>query len=80
MLGVIERIKNNVLQKCSNLNEKIVSEALVEIIETSVYRFSEDIISLISDTNVNLTEEKLRYDIGKILKGLILKVTVNLPL
>lgn len=73
MLGVIERIKNNVLQKCSNLNEKIVSEALVEIIDTSVYRFSEDIISLISDTNVNITEEKLRYDIGKILKGLISK-------
>ena len=73
MVGVIERVKNNVLLKCSALNDNLVKDTLVNIIDTSIYRFAEDIMSLISDYNNNLNEEVLRSDTNNIIKSEIIK-------
>lgn len=73
MIGVIERVKNNVLLKCSTLNEEIISKTLITIIDEWVYHFSEDLISLISDLNFNLSEEDLRSKTKDIIKVPIIK-------
>ena len=48
MIGVIERIKNSVLLKCSTLNEKIISKDLIELIDEGIYHFAEDLSSLLN--------------------------------
>lgn len=73
MNGVIERVKNNVLLKCSTLNEGIISKTLVEIIDKSIYHFAEALISLIEDVNLNVTEEELREKANSFIKLPIVK-------
>lgn len=73
MIGVIERIKNSVLLKCSTLNDEIIAKDLVNVIDEGIYHFAEDLISLISDLNFNLTEEELRSKVSDIIKVPITK-------
>ncbi len=73
MIGVIERVKNNVLLKCSALNDKIISKTLIDIINEGIYHFAEDLMSLISDINFDLTEDDLRKKTSDIIKVLIIK-------
>ena len=63
MIGTIERIKNNVLLKCSTLNDEIISKSLIEIINTRIYRFSEEMISLVGELD-DINEEILRNSQG----------------
>ncbi|MBQ9013740.1 MAG: hypothetical protein IJ094_09370 [Bacilli bacterium] len=70
MIGTIERIKNSVLLKCSTLNDKIIKDTLSEIIDTRIYRFSEELSNMIN----NLIDEKiLRNNVSDIIKKLIFK-------
>lgn len=71
MIGTIERIKNNVLLKCSTLNDEKVANDLVNIIDTRIYRFSEEMVSMVTD--INLEEEYLRNEITVLIKNLIIK-------
>jgi len=73
VIGVIERIKNNVLLKCSTLNDEIISKTLDELINTRIYRFSEEMFSMINDLNVSITEENIREEVGSVIKGPIVK-------
>lgn len=73
MIGVIERVKNNVLLKCSTLNDEIIKENLEKIIDTVVYRLAEDIYSLINDIELNITEEKIRNNIENEIKKPVIK-------
>lgn len=73
MIGVIERVKNSVLLKCSTLNDDVIAKTLSQLIDTSVYHFAEDVMGILSDLNVNLTEESLRNEVSKIIKPLIIK-------
>lgn len=73
MIGVIERVKNNVLLKCSTLNDEVISKTLVDVIDEGVYHFAEDLISLISDMNFGLKEEELRVKTSEIIKVPIIK-------
>ena len=70
MIGTIERIKNSVLLKCSTLNDKIVSNTLSKIIDTRIYRFSEELSSMIDNI---IREDDLRSEISNIIKSLITK-------
>ena len=73
MLGVIERIKNNVLLKCSTLNDEIVSDDLKKIIDTVIYRFAEELISIIGDLNLDVSEKSIREDVDDLISSLIVK-------
>lgn len=73
MIGVIERVKNSVLLKCSTLNDEIIAKDLINVIDEGIYHFAEDLISLISDLNFNLTEEELRNKVSDIIKTPIVK-------
>ncbi len=73
MIGVIERVKNNVLLKCSTLNEEIISKALITVIDEGIYHFAEGLMSLISDFHFNLSEEDLRSKTKDIIKVPIIK-------
>ena len=73
MIGIIERVKNNVLLRCSNLNDVIINDTLSDIIDTSIYHFAEDVYSLINDLNINLSEEDLRNKAKEIIKVQIVK-------
>ncbi len=67
MLGLIERIKNNVLLKCSTLNDDVIAKSLEEIINASTYHFAEELFGIISDSLVGISEEKLRNDTNEII-------------
>ena len=73
MIGVIERIKNSVLLKCSTLNEKIISKDLIELIDEGIYHFAEDLSSLLNGTSIKLSEEVLRNKTSDIIKSSIVK-------
>lgn len=73
MIGTIERIKNSVLLKCSTLNDEIISETLEEIINTRIYHFSEELISMIGNMEPGLTEENLRIKVEDLIKKPIIK-------
>lgn len=73
MIGVIERIKNSVLLKCSTLNEKIISKDLIELIDEGIYHFAEDLSSLLNGTSIKLSEEVLRNKTSEIIKSSIVK-------
>lgn len=73
MIGVIERVKNNVLLKCSTLNDDVISKTLINVIDEGVYHFAEDLMSLISDMNFNLSEDELRSKTSDIIKVPIVK-------
>lgn len=73
MIGVIERIKNSVLMKCSTLNDDVIEADLSKIIDTCIYHFVESVMSTLVGININLTEEKLRTDITNIIKVPIMK-------
>lgn len=73
MIGVIERVKNSVLLKCSTLNEDVISKTLINVIDEGVYHFAEDLMSLISDMNFNLSEDELRSKTNDIIKVPIVK-------
>lgn len=73
MIGVIERIKNSVLLKCSTLNDEVISKTLDDLINTRIYRFSEEMVSLIRDFKSSITEEILRNEVSKIIKTPIIK-------
>ena len=73
MIGIIERIKNNVLLKCSTLNEDIINNYLAEIINKGIYHFAEDIISLINDTSLGFNEQSLRDEAARLIKSPIIK-------
>lgn len=73
MIGVIERIKNTVLLKCSTLNEDIINNYLAEIINKGIYHFAEDIISLINDTSLGFNEQSLRDETARLIKSPIIK-------
>lgn len=71
MIGIIERIKNNVLLKCSTLNDEIISKTLKELLDTKIYRFSEEMISLVGI--LNLSEEELRNKVKELISKKIIK-------
>lgn len=73
MIGVIERIKNNVLLKCSTLNENVISDTLNNIIDMSVYHFAEDVMGIIGDIKTGLKESELRNKTSEIIKVPIIK-------
>lgn len=73
MIGVIERVKNNVLLKCSTLNDEVISKTLINIIDEGIYHFAEDLMSLISDMNFDLSEDELRSKTSDIIKVPIVK-------
>ena len=73
MIGVIERVKNNVLLKCSTLNDEIISKTLVNVINEGVYHFAEDLMSLINDLHFNFNEEEIRDKTSEIIKIPIIK-------
>lgn len=73
MNGIIERIKNNVLLKCSTLNEEIISKSLVDIIDKSIYHFAEDLISMLDNINLDLDEQTVRENITELIKSPIIK-------
>lgn len=70
MIGTIEKIKNSVLLKCSTLNDEIISKTLVDVINTRIYRFSEEMVSLIGGA---LEEDALRDKTAEIIKTPIIK-------
>lgn len=72
MIGTIERIKNNVLLKCSTLNDEIISKSLIEIINTRIYRFSEEMISLVGELD-DINEEILRNKTKELIENKIVK-------
>lgn len=73
MIGIIERVKNNVLLKCSTLNDEIISKTLISVIEEGIYHFAEDLVTLINDLNFNITEEDIRNNVSNIIKDPIIK-------
>lgn len=73
MIGVIERIKNSVLLKCSTLNEKIISKTLLELVDEGIYHFAEDLVSMLNGTSVKLSEAELRNKTSDIIKSPIIK-------
>lgn len=73
MIGVIERIKNNVLLKCSNLNDETINKKLSDGLDKSIYQFAEELISLLDEIDINLTEQTLREDASELLKVPIIK-------
>ena len=73
MIGAVERVKNNVLLKCSTLNDEVISKDLVEIINYGIYHFAEGLMSLISDLNFSYTEENIRNKTADIIKIPIIK-------
>lgn len=73
MIGTIERIKNSVLLKCSTLNDEIISKTLTEIINTRIYRFSEELISMLENISIWDNEEVLRNKVAEIIKIPIMK-------
>lgn len=73
MIGTIERIKNSVLLKCSTLNDDIISKTLVDIIDTGIYRFAEEMINLLGGIGVWGNEEELRNETSEIIKNPIIK-------
>ncbi len=60
MIGVIERIKNTVLLKCSNLNDEVITKRLKKIIDLACYHFAEDVISLLGGIGLNISEDTIR--------------------
>ena len=70
MIGTIEKIKNSVLLKCSTLNDEIISKTLVDVINTRIYRFSEEMVSLVGGA---LEEDALRDKTAEIIKTPIIK-------
>ena len=73
MIGVIERIKNSVLLKCSKKKKKIISKDLIELIDEGIYHFAEDLSSLLNGTSIKLSEEVLRNKTSDIIKSSIVK-------
>lgn len=73
MIGVIERIKNNVLLKCSNLNDEVIGKKLVDALDKSVYQFAEELMSLLDNIVINITEDEIRISADECLKGPIIK-------
>lgn len=73
MIGVIERIKNNVLLKCSNLNDETINKKLSDGLDKSIYQFAEELISLLDEIDINLTEQTLREEASELLKVPIIK-------
>lgn len=73
MIGAVERVKNNVLLKCSTLNDEVISKDLVEIINYGIYHFAEGLMSLISGLNFSYTEEDIRNKTADIIKIPIIK-------
>ena len=73
MLGIIERIKNNVLQKCSALNDKAIQDDLINVLDTDTYHFSEDLFSMLQGIDIGLSEEDIRIATSNILKDGIIK-------
>lgn len=73
MIGVIERIKNNVLLKCSTLNDNVISDSLNNIIYTDLYHFAEDLISMLNGINIQINEDQIRDDSNRLIKDLIVK-------
>ena len=70
MIGTIERVKNNVLLKCSTLNDEVIARTLKDVIETRIYRFVEEMVSLV---NMSLEEIALRSEVKRIISNLITK-------
>ena len=68
MIGVIERVKNNVLLKCSTLNDKVIAAPLVNLLDEVTYHFCEVLATIINDYNSEYTEDKLRDEISDIIK------------
>ncbi len=73
MLGVIERIKNSVLLKCNTFNDELIKEDLISIIDSGIYHFAEEMISMIGDFNLSINEKDLREDIRGLISTPIVK-------
>lgn len=73
MIGVIERVKNNVLLKCSTLNDTYIADNLNVIIDTNIYHFAESLISMVNDIDLNTSEMGIRSQISKDIKDDIIK-------
>ena len=73
MLGVIERIKNSVLLKCNTLNDKIIAQDLINLIDSGIYHFAEEMESIISDLNLDIGEKKIRSDVDELISKQIVK-------
>ena len=73
MIGTIERIKNDLLMKCNNLNEKVISESLPKIIDSNIYHFNEELMNLYIGLNIGFSEDEMRNNIDDIIKIPILK-------
>src|SRR5574344_1888337 len=72
MIGVIERIKNSVLLRCSSLNDKVI-DVLDKKINTVIYHFAEDLFSMLSGINTGITEDKMRADVKEVIYDPIIK-------
>ncbi len=73
MQGIIERIKNNVLLRCSTLNDEVITKKLTKVVDINIYHFVEDLIGLLSDLSINLKEDELRLKIDELIKNKIIK-------
>ncbi len=73
MIGTIERIKNSVLLKCSTLNEDVILKQLEDLIDTRIYQFAEEMVSLVGEIDDEITEEFLRNEASNLIKNDIIK-------
>ncbi|MEG2620644.1 MAG: hypothetical protein RSA10_00925 [Bacilli bacterium] len=73
MLGIIERIKNNVLLRCNTLNDMVISDTLVSNVNIEIYHFAEELISLLNGLNFNITEEVIRKEVNELVGVPIIK-------
>lgn len=73
ILGVMEKLKNDILLKCSLINDDIVQDELSQLIDINIYRFSEEIINIIGPVNTNVTEDLIRKNAEFLIKQEILK-------
>lgn len=72
MIGVIERIKNSVLLKCSTLNDNLISKDLSALIDKCIYHFAESLSNMISNDSY-ANESDIRNNTTEIIKNQITK-------
>lgn len=74
MIGVIERIKNSVLLKCSTLNDELISKKLEDIIYKNIYHFAESLSNLVNNSDYANEDDIRNNGIDKIKTPIIKKL------
>lgn len=74
MIGVIERIKNSVLLKCSTLNDELISKKLEDIIYKNIYHFAESLSNLVNNSMYANEDDIRNNSIDKIKTPIIKKL------